>query len=148
MGPGRRSFGAMARNSGWRTVPSTEWRGRLSKARAYLEAARSGVAMAEETSIGDPIISSAILATIAFGDALTIRFASIQNDRNHAGLSRTLARALGKRAAEQLRRVDRILGEKDDTQYGHRVHSLAEARAILTQVERFAEWAEVELAQP
>lgn len=138
----------MARNRGWRTVPRSEWRGRLVKARAYLEAARSGAELAEETSIGDPIISSGVLATIAFGDALTIRFAGIQNDREHLGLSRALARALGKRAADQLRRVDRILGAKDDTQYGHRVHSLAEARTILTQVERFAEWAEVELAQP
>jgi hypothetical protein len=136
------------RHRAWRVVPSREWRGRLDNARAFLQSARDLSALAEATSIGDPAISNAVLATIAYADAVTVRFAGIQNATEHAGLPRTLTQAIGERATPVLTRLNRILAWKDESQYGHRTHSLGEARTVLLQAERFAEWAEAELAQP
>lgn len=73
MGPGRCraswdpdpiSCKPMARNSGWRAVSRDEWKGRLEQARAYLQSARDLLELAEESSIGDAIMSDAILARV------------------------------------------------------------------------------------
>ena len=132
-----------------RKVPVDEWRGRRGAGRDFLAAAMALLDLADEGSNGNPIMSQAINAAIAFADALTIRFSGTQNAGEHANASRALERALGDRAdATQVQRLARILGRKDAAQYGHRQSTLDEARHLVEQCERFAEWAERILAAP
>ncbi len=135
----------MARGS-WRQVDRGQWLGRLQNARDFLQAARDAAALAEASANGNPIMSQVVLAVIAYGDALTIRFGGIQNEHDHRQLVRALRYTLGNAAdAEQLTRLGRIIGRKDQIQYDHRTASLDEARGLLEQAERFAVWAEREL---
>jgi hypothetical protein len=130
-------------------VPIQEWRGRRDNGRAFLASAKALRDLADEGSNGNPIMSHAISAAIAFADALTIRFSGTQNVGEHANVTLALGRALGDRAdAAQVRRLGRILGRKDAVQYGHRQSALEEARELVEQCERFAEWAERILATP
>ncbi len=139
----------MVRRGAWKTVSESEWKGRLDNARAFLQAGRDLLDMAEETSIGNPIITQAIDSAIAFGDAVSIKFGRIQNAVDHRGLGKTLKTAIGARfPKEQDQRLGRLLSWKDDAHYGHRAASVNEARSAVQQAERFAEWAEAELARP
>ncbi len=135
----------MARRS-WRQVDRSQWLGRLQNARDFLQAARDAVALADASANGNPIMSQVVLAVIAYGDALTIRFGGIQNEHDHRQLVRALRFALGDAAdAEQMTRLGRIIGRKDQIQYDHRTATLDDARNLLEQAERFAAWAEREL---
>lgn len=139
----------MVRRGPWRVVPESEWPGRRENARAFLKAGRDLLAIAEETSVGNPIITQAIDSVIAFADAVSIKFGQIQNTADHRGLTRALKTAIGARLPkEQEQRAGRLLTWKDDARYGHRVASIREARSVMQQAERFAEWAEAELARP
>lgn len=92
-------------------------------------------------------MSQAINAAIAFADALTMRFSGTKNTGEHANVTLVLRRALGDRAEPaQLLRLGRIVARKDATQYGHRQGTLDEARQLVEQCERFAEWAEALLS--
>jgi hypothetical protein len=138
----------VARGS-WKVVSESEWRGRQHNARAFLKAAEDLLEMAEESSIGNPIITQVIDSAIAFADAVTIKFAQIQNVVDHRGLPKTLKAAIGGRfPREQEQRLTRLLSWKDDAHYGHRAASLDEAKSVKLQADRFAEWAEAELARP
>ena len=129
-------------------MPPDEWRGRRDNARAYLRSAQALLDLAEEDGNGNPIMSHAINATIAFADAVSIRLGSIQNSGEHSQVIRTLRAALGAGAdAEQLRRLGQIIARKDAAQYGHRASTIAEARKLAQQATRFAEWAEGLLAK-
>jgi hypothetical protein len=133
----------------WRSVPRAESKGRLENARAFLKAARDLLALIDEGRSGNPIITQAVDATIAYGDAVTIRFGGMQNTVDHRGLGRALRHAIGARFTSQHeQRLGQILGEKDEAAYGHHSASEAGAREILKLAERFAEWAEAELARP
>lgn len=139
----------MVRRGTWKTVSQAEWKGRLENARAFLQAGRDLLEMAEESSIGNPIITQAIDSAIAFGDAVSIKFGGVQNSVDHKGLTRTIKAAIGARfPREQEQRLGRLLGWKDDAHYGHRAAGVDEARSVVQQAERFAEWAEAELARP
>lgn len=130
-------------------VPSDEWRGRLANARAFLEEARDLLMFAEDGGNGNPIMSQAINAAIAYADALTIRSAGVHNTGEHRNAPLALRQALGERAdAAQVQRLGRIIARKDATQYGHRRATIDEARQLVEQCERFAMWAEQLLAVP
>ena len=131
----------------WRPVHDrTEWTGRRDAGRAHLKAARNSFAVADPGDDGRLAMQGAILAVIAFGDALTIRAAGVRNADDHARLVETLRYALGVRIPQQeLTRVTRLLRLKDDSAYGHRAVSLADAQAALEKADAFAKWAETEL---
>jgi len=132
-----------------KVVSESEWRGRRQNARAFLKAAQDLLQIAEESSIGNPILTQAIDAVIAFSDAVTIKFAQIQNIGDHRQLIKTMQAAIGARfPREQEQRLTRLLSWKDDAHYGHRAASVQEAKAVALRAERFAEWAERELARP
>ncbi len=121
----------------------------MRKARAFLKASEDGLELADEHGPGDPIMSNAVLAAIGFADALSMKFAGTKNDDDHSELPRTLRRALGNRLPKaQERRLARILSLKNEIQYEHRTASVQEARDLLVQVRRFAEWAETEFVRP
>lgn len=120
--------------------------GRHRDGRSFLQAAQDSLALADAGDSGKPIMSSALRSAIAYGDALTIKFGGIQNTRDHRTLPRTLQQALGERAEkEQLLRLRRLLGQKNDIDYDHRGMDLEEARRFLQRAQRFASWAEEEL---
>lgn len=126
----------------------SEWAGRRDAGRAHLKAARNALAVADEGDDGRLIIQGAILAAIAYGDALTIKVASIRNATDHQRLPDTLREALGNRVPRaELTRLSRLLARKDDPAYGHRALTLTEARTAVGNAEAFATWAEAELVR-
>ncbi len=130
-------------------MPRDQWLGRLENARAQLRAAQDLLASADSVPGCDLIISQAIDATIAYGDTITVRFAGIRNAADRRNLGRTLKHAIGARfTPKQEERLERILGEKDSAVSGDNSTTLAESREFLRLAERFAEWAEAELARP
>ena len=123
--------------------------GRLRIARAFLTAAEDEATLAGEEDIGNPIISQAVTAAIAYADALTARFGDRVNRQDHAALTKNLRGVLGNRLPTvQASRLRRILGEKDAAQYGTRIKSRAEAERVLRDLREFASWAEAEFRRP
>ena len=135
------------RRGTWRPVDDRgEWIGRRDAGRAHLKAARNARAVADAGDDGRLVVQGAILAAIAFADALTIRIAGVKNATDHLRLVEALRYALGDRlrAPEQLR-LTRLLRLKDDSAYGHRFLTLADADAAMEKADAFARWAEGEL---
>jgi len=76
--------------------------------------------------------SPMVLAAIAYSDAVTARFLGRVNQVDHAALPKLLRDALGNQLPDaQMRRLRRILQEKDETQYGARLKSRDEAQRLL-----------------
>jgi hypothetical protein len=119
------------------------WQGRLRAAQAYLSAAQQAMLLAQAPQSGNPIISQVALAAIAYGDSLTAKRAQVINQQDHAQAPRLLRDVLQNTLPEaQERRYRRILGFKDEVQYGTKSISLEEAARLLSDLEAFAGWAE------
>lgn len=130
----------------WKRVPRSRWRGRHRDGRNFLQTAEEALALTDPGDSGKPVMSNALRAVIAYGDALTIKYGRIQNTQDHSTLPRAIKQALGQRAEEkQVRRLRRLLGQKNDIDYHHRDLDLDEARRFLKRARRFARWAEEEL---
>jgi hypothetical protein len=136
----------MTRSGPRKKVDATYLAGRLTQARAYLEAARQAVILAEPGQSANPIISQIVLATIAYGDCLTAKRARVINQQDHAAAPKLLREVLREALpAEQERRYRRILAEKDGAQYGARAAKLSHAQHLLADLDEFARWAEEQL---
>lgn len=133
----------------WRPVVNRgEWTGRRDAGRAHLKTARNACEVADESDDGRLIVQGAILAAIAYGDALTIKVAGIRNEADHQRLPATVRHALGNAApAGELTRLTRLLARKDDSAYGHRFIPMRDARDAIEKAAAFASWAEGELAR-
>lgn len=133
----------------WSTVrDKAAWTGRRNAGRAHLKTARDALAVADKGDDGRLIVQGAILSAIAYGDALTIRVAGVKNGNDHQRLGDALRFALGNRAPQkELTKLERLLKQKDDSAYGHRLMTLDEARAAIEKASDFATWAEGELAR-
>jgi hypothetical protein len=139
----------MTRQTARKSADGNFAEGRLRLARSYLNAARTETTLITPGDVGNPAMSQIVLAAIAYTDALCARHAGYVNQQNHATAVQTLRDALGKRLpTAQATRLTRILGEKDDVQYGMRSKSIEEATRLLEQLEEFAAWAESELQRP
>lgn len=124
-------------------------KGRLENARAYLQAARDSADLAEPGQNANPIVSHIVNAAIAYTDALTARYCGRVNQQDHNAQRKALRDALGNRLPDaQERRFDRILGQKDEAQYGASRGRLTQAKQLLEEVEEFATWAETEIRRP
>jgi hypothetical protein len=105
--------------------------------------------MADEGDIGNPVMSQIVNAAIAFTDALTAKYIGRVNQQNHTAAVEALRDALGNRLpVAQETRLRRILGEKDEVQYGTRTKTKVEADRLLAHLESFAAWAEAKLQRP
>lgn len=136
----------MTRSGPRKKVDATYLVGRLIQARAYFEAARQAVNVAEPGQSANPIISQIVLATIAYGDCLTAKRAQVINRQDHAAAPKLLREVLREALpAEQERRYRRILAEKDGAQYGARAAKLGHAQHLLADLDEFARWAEEQL---
>lgn len=139
----------MVKRGSWKTVSDrSAWQGRHRDAENFLQAADDALALADPGDSGKPIMSAAVRALIAYGDALTIKHGGIKNTTDHRMLPRAIKKALGRRAKKkQMKRLHRLLGQKNDIDYHHRDIQLGEARKFLKRTRRFARWAEKELAR-
>ncbi len=136
----------MNRKSPARQVGPNFVESRLRIARAFLKAAREGAALAEKGDVADPIMSNVVLAAIGFADALTAKAMGRVNRQDHRAVVELLSSALGKRFPEpQKTHLSRILGSKDEVQYGSNVKTRGDAQTLLDHLERFAAWAEQEM---
>lgn len=136
----------MTRTGATKRVPDGYDSERLRLARAFLKAAESLAALADDGDAGNPIVSEVVNAAIAYTDALTAKFANRVNQEDHAAAAKVLRGALGERLPnDQERRLRRILGEKDAAQYGARLKRKADVMRFLADIREFAKWAETEI---
>lgn len=133
----------MTRKGPRKAVDPDYWKGRVDVAREYLAAARQGAKLAEPGSSGNPIVSHAVLAAIAYADAATAFKARIVNQADHAIAARLLREGLGNALpVAQERALQRLIGAKDAAQYGARQLRMTEAEARLADLSAFAQFVE------
>ena len=84
-----------------------------------------------------------ITAAIAYGDAVTSAVKGIVNRQDHQGAPRLLREVLGNRLPDKQEKFfRRLLGRKDEVNYGARSTSLEEAQRLLAELDEFSLWAE------
>jgi hypothetical protein len=126
-------------------VGGEHWNGRLHQAREFRESARSLVTL-ENSSTYNPAIALMVACAIAYADAITARRQGIVNTQDHASAPRLLREVLGNKLPDRQEKLyRRLLGRKDEVNYGARSTSLDEAKRLLSDLDAFAEWAESEL---
>ena len=115
---------------------------RLLQAREFHESARSLIALAQSKSYNSAV-TLMVTAAIAYGDAITARAKAVVNKQDHLGAPRLLREALGNRLPEKQEKFFRkLLGRKDEVNYGARSTTLDEAQRLLDELDQFAAWAE------
>lgn len=137
----------MNRTGGSRSADSGYAENRLAIARSFQATAETAFALADKGDAMNAVISSIVLAAIAYSDSLTARFAGAINQRDHAALTALLRQALGNKLPKSMETsLGRILSVKDDVQYGSRPSTRNEGEKLLLQLRSFAAWAEEMLA--
>lgn len=125
-----------------RSAGDGEWSGRLAQAREFHDSARSLVTLAQSTSYNGAI-TLMITAAIAYADAVTARREGVVNKHDHQAAPRLLREVLGNSLPDrQEKSFRRLLGRKDEVNYGARGSVLAEAERLLADLDEFAAWAE------
>lgn len=115
---------------------------RLLQAREFHESARSLVTLAQSQSYNGAV-SLMVAAAIAYCDAITARAKGVVNKQDHLGAPRLLRETLGNRLPDSQERFFRkLLGRKDEVNYGARSTTFAEAQRLLEELDAFAMWAE------
>ncbi|HWR87735.1 MAG TPA: hypothetical protein VN277_04875 [Acidiferrobacterales bacterium] len=116
----------------------------MKAARDYHSASLDALTLAEPGQSCGPALSHAILAAIAYADAVTARKGQVVNQQDHRLAPRLLRDVLGNTLPDaQEKRYRRLLARKDEAQYGIRHIALQEAQRAVEDLEAFAEWAEV-----
>lgn len=124
------------------------WKGFRDNARMHLRDAENKLALLDDGTNAKGIAADAVLAGIAFGDAITVQRLGQHNVHDHGTLPDLVQRALGKDVVvEQIARLRRIVKEKSRAQYGGSTWTQAEAEEYLKAVRRFSTWAEQLLAE-
>jgi uncharacterized protein (UPF0332 family) len=101
------------------------------------------LALAGDDTNANPAMSHIVNAAIAFADALTALKKSERNQKDHQGLIKALRDAFGNELPKaQENHLGKILGIKDEVQYGARLGKIDQAKILLGHLERFAQWAE------
>jgi hypothetical protein len=117
--------------------------GRLREARAFREAAELAMQQAAPEQNCRPAASQMVFAAIAYDDCLTAWRAQVVNQQDHAAAPRLLRDVLRDALpAAQEKRYRRILGVKDEVQYGTRSTPPEEAPRLLADLLAFARWVE------
>jgi uncharacterized membrane protein len=115
---------------------------RLLQAREFHESARNLVTIGQSKSYNGAI-TLMITAAIAYGDAMTAKAKGVVNKQDHQSASRLLREALGNRLPDKQEKFFRkLLGRKDEVNYGARSTPLEEAHRLLAELDEFAAWAE------
>lgn len=133
----------MTRTGPRKRVDAVFWQGRLQEASDFRAAAHEALTLAEPGRNCGPIASQVILSAIAYADAVTARKAQVVNQQDHAAVVRLLREVVGNELPDaQERRLRRLLGHKDEVQYGVRVVTLDEARRMVEELDQLAHWVE------
>jgi hypothetical protein len=115
---------------------------RLLQAREFHESARSLVVLSKSSSYNGAV-TLMVAAAIAYCDAITARSVGAVSQQDHQNAPRLLREVLGNRLPDkQARFFRRLLGRKDEVNYGARSTSLDEAQRLLAELDDFAVWAE------
>lgn len=125
-----------------KTVDTTNPAARLLQAREFHESARSLVTLGQNRSYNGAI-TLIVMAAIAYADAVTTRTRGVVNKQDHQSAPKLLREALGSRLPNKQEKFFRkLLGRKDEVNYGARSTTLAEAARLLEELDEFAVWAE------
>jgi len=93
-------------------------------------------------------MSHVVNAAIAYCDALTAKYGGYVNQKDHGAAIKTLRDVSGNRfPIAQETRLFRILGVKDEVQYGARLSTTGEAERLLKTLLEFGEWVELEFTR-
>ena len=115
---------------------------RLLQAREFHESARSLVTLAQSKSY-NPAVTLMVSAAIAYSDAITAKARGVVNQQDHQGAPRLLREVLGNRLPDKQEKFFRkLLGRKDEVNYGARSTALDEAQRLFAELDDFAAWAE------
>jgi microcystin degradation protein MlrC len=125
-----------------KSVGHDHWSGRLNQAREFRESACSLVTL-ESSSTYNPAITLMVACAIAYADAITAKTRAVVNTQDHSAAPRLLREVLGNKLPDRREKFyRRLLGRKDEVNYGARSTTLDEARRLLSELDDFAEWAE------
>lgn len=125
-----------------RAASDGEWEGRRTQAREFHESARSLVTLANSTSYNSAF-TLMVTAAIAYADAITAKQKGVVNKQDHQSASRLLREVLGNAFPDKQERFfRRLLGRKDEVNYGARSTTREEAERMMTELDEFAAWAE------
>jgi hypothetical protein len=114
----------------------------------HLSDADNKLSLLEHRANAKGIAADAVLAAIAYGDAITVQRTNVHNTKDHSALPGLILTALGKDAeSAQLERLTRIIERKNEAQYGGSVWTRKDAEQYLEQVRRFARWVERMLSE-
>jgi len=123
-------------------MPSDRAKERLVKAQAFRETAELTLGYVEHLTDPAPITSNAVLAVIAFADAITISFKSQVSQDDHAAAVKLLRDCLGNALPDkQEANLRKLLALKTEVQYGARRSRADEAGASIKLMNDFADWA-------
>ncbi len=115
---------------------------RLLQAREFHESARSLVMLAQNKSC-NAAVALMVTAAIAYSDAITAKARGVVNQQDHQGAPRLLREILGNGLPDKQEKFFRkLLGRKDEVNYGARSTALEEAQRLLAELDDFAAWAE------
>jgi hypothetical protein len=88
-------------------------------------------------------ITLMVTASIGYADAITAKLKGVVNKQDHQTAARLLREVLGSSLPERQERFfRRLLGRKDEVNYGARSTAHAEAERLLAELDEFAVWAE------
>lgn len=125
-----------------RAAGNSEWSGRLTQAREFHESARSLVTLAQSKSYNGAI-TLMVTAAIGYSDAITAKRKGVVNKQDHQTAVRLMREALGNGLPDKQEKFfRRLLGRKDEVNYGARSTTLDEAHRVLAELDDFAVWAE------
>ena len=115
---------------------------RLLQAREFRESARSLVTLGQSKSYNGAI-TLMVSAVIAYGDAVTAKARGVVNKQDHQSAPRLLREVLGNRLPDKQEKFFRkLIGRKDEVNYGARSTTLEEAQRLLAELDEFAAWVE------
>jgi len=125
-----------------KAVDATHDAARRLQAREFHESARSLVTLGQNRSYNGAI-SLMVAAAIAYADAVTAQARGVVNKQDHQAAPRLLREVLGRRLPDKQEKFFRkLLGRKDEVNYGARSATLDEAERLMAELDDFAVWAE------
>ncbi len=121
--------------------------GRFRKAEAFHKASRLISDNIATVRDADVVTANAVLAAIAYTDALTATYGGRVNQKDHAAAVKLLRGVLEKALPDaQERRLALLLGRKDETAYGASIGRTEEAWQTVESLDQFGSWAKSMLA--
>jgi hypothetical protein len=116
--------------------------GRLRKAIAFHKATQMIHTMMSDVGAADVMAANAVLATIAYADAMTAAILGQINQQDHKGVTALLRDALqNKLPTAEESRLRRLIDRKGEASYGDGLGRPADSDAILSDLDKFASFA-------